>query len=310
MLVMKAITGDVDYMFQGAPLSKAPLFVENEQKAGYKTWFSTGHGSPGALYLNYTYEDETWREVVRDIRFRRALNLGINRDEIIQELYFGRAGKPEEFGWQSSRFDAEEAEKILDEMGMDKRDAEGYRLSPSGNEFEMFIEVVAWSDDYVSITELLVEYLKDLGIRTNMKQIPPSLLGEKWGNNTFMGVLGWAHAELWPNVSAESMDPGYFGYGRAWVTYINSDGEQGEEPPAWINEFYELDSRLTAIPPGDPRRAEVVQDFKAWYNENIPTLICIAGIQDPVIASAKLGNIPESGYGLSATFSAEQFFFE
>ena len=43
--------------------------------------------------INITYEDEVWRQVVRDIRFRQALNLSLNRQEIIDTLYVGD-GKP------------------------------------------------------------------------------------------------------------------------------------------------------------------------------------------------------------------------
>ena len=46
-------------------------------------------GSQIALYPNLNAEDAEWRKLMRDVRFRRALSLGINRHEINEVVYFG-----------------------------------------------------------------------------------------------------------------------------------------------------------------------------------------------------------------------------
>ena len=51
----------------------------------------TGPGSQLALYPNLNVTDETWRGLVRDVRFRRALSLAVDRHEINQAIYFGLA---------------------------------------------------------------------------------------------------------------------------------------------------------------------------------------------------------------------------
>ena len=51
----------------------------------------TGPGSQLALYPNLNVNDAVWRELVRDVRFRRALSLAIDRHEINQVIYFGLA---------------------------------------------------------------------------------------------------------------------------------------------------------------------------------------------------------------------------
>ncbi|MCZ6481799.1 MAG: ABC transporter substrate-binding protein, partial [Alphaproteobacteria bacterium] len=50
-------------------------------------------GSKVALFPNLNAEDPAWRALLRDVRFRRALSLGINRQTINQILYFG-LGRP------------------------------------------------------------------------------------------------------------------------------------------------------------------------------------------------------------------------
>ena len=51
----------------------------------------TGPGSQLALYPNLNVDDPAWRSLVRDVRFRRALSLAVNRHEINQVIYFGLA---------------------------------------------------------------------------------------------------------------------------------------------------------------------------------------------------------------------------
>jgi peptide/nickel transport system substrate-binding protein len=63
-----------------------------EEASGYhvRLW-RTGPGSQLALYPNLNASDDAWRKLMRDVRFRRALSLAIDRHEINQALYFGLA---------------------------------------------------------------------------------------------------------------------------------------------------------------------------------------------------------------------------
>ena len=44
-------------------------------------------GSQVALYPNLNVNDEVWRAVLRDQRFRRALSMATNRHELNQVIY-------------------------------------------------------------------------------------------------------------------------------------------------------------------------------------------------------------------------------
>ncbi|MCB1456755.1 MAG: hypothetical protein KDJ51_11320, partial [Nitratireductor sp.] len=43
------------------------------------------------LFPNLNAQDTVWRGLMRDVRFRRALSLAIDRDEINEVIYFGLA---------------------------------------------------------------------------------------------------------------------------------------------------------------------------------------------------------------------------
>ena len=94
------------------------------------------------------------REIFQDIRFRRALSLAINRDEINESVFFGVAVprqatlhsgatfyKPE-WGEEHpyARYDPAAAQELLDEMGLTERDADGFRLRPDGKTALLIIE--------------------------------------------------------------------------------------------------------------------------------------------------------------------------
>ena len=110
--------------------------------------WNTTLGSHIALYPNLNVRDPVWRRLVRDVRFRRALSLAINRSEINQVIYFGfaREGndtvspdcplfKPE-YSTAWAEFDLESANSLLDARGVTKRDDDGVGLVPEGRPFE------------------------------------------------------------------------------------------------------------------------------------------------------------------------------
>ena len=47
--------------------------------------------NPVVHAFNFAFEDPVWRQLAGDLRFRQALNLAINRAEIIDAVYYGFA---------------------------------------------------------------------------------------------------------------------------------------------------------------------------------------------------------------------------
>ncbi len=52
------------------------------------------HVDSSGLRLNQTFDDPKWQEVVRDIRFRQAVSMAINRQELIDTIYYTYASLP------------------------------------------------------------------------------------------------------------------------------------------------------------------------------------------------------------------------
>ena len=65
-------------------MADAPLLLENQEKGGY-----TIHLKPKiamhAISFNVTSADEAKRAVFGDLRFRQAMSIAINREELVEK---------------------------------------------------------------------------------------------------------------------------------------------------------------------------------------------------------------------------------
>ena len=121
------------------------LPAEERQDIGHQgILWESGSGSQLALYPNLNASDEPWRKLMRDVRFRRALSLAIDRDEL-NEVRLPRPGQAvQQHGHgalgavqarvrdQVGELRPKLANKLLDEVGLNKRGADGIRLLPDG----------------------------------------------------------------------------------------------------------------------------------------------------------------------------------
>lgn len=194
MVEMYAITGETDWLREQASLSSMPLYREHEERAGYRTIILENHLAPTIIKLNPTYEDEMWQELANDVRFRRALNMAIDREEIIDVVYFGLASPPET---TPGDYNPEKAEQILDELGMDERDGDGFRLAPNGEQFEIYIEYADMAADFTPVLELVVEHFQEIGINTSMQMRSAELFFQKAAANELQASIFWRSQPQW-----------------------------------------------------------------------------------------------------------------
>ena len=151
LIPAKVKAGEIDLQARGLAFDQAATLKRGEEEGDYamRLW-SAGTASDIALYPNLTYTDPVWREVLRDVRFRRALSLGIDRRIINRSLYFGLARESATAPLPSSplydaalsqayaAYDPEEANRLLDEMGLTERRGDGIppaaRWAPGGGD--------------------------------------------------------------------------------------------------------------------------------------------------------------------------------
>ena len=76
-------------------------------------------------------------------------------ENVNKNIYFGKYKLD---GLTDMDYDPAQANKLLDAIGMDKRDSEGFRLDMNGDRFEFLIETADISPDFIPLGELLKLY--------------------------------------------------------------------------------------------------------------------------------------------------------
>lgn len=307
MVNQRVLNGDVDFLRESTGLVKVPLYKENEERGGFRTILTDMHVDSSILYLNQTFPDETWRKVAQDLRFRQALSLAINRDEIIESVYYGFASKPlVSVGEEFSEYNIEKANALLDEMGLTERDANGMRMV-DGKPFSILLEHGAHAPDLSPVAELLAEQLKDIGIDLQVKQIDPNLWAQRRDANELMATVFWGHDQGWDSdYSGNAMDR----VGRAWQLWYNTNGAEGEEPPQWVKDMYALDAARWSSVSGSDEFNKLKEETFAWSRANLPMITIVEQVKYPMIAAKNLRNVANAGYAIASNFAGEQLWFE
>ena len=300
---LKVLAGEVDFLREDATLDKLDLYKENEDRAGYEIVLLDMHVSPTDARLNLTFDDPVWRQVVGDVRFRTALSHAINRDEIIDAIYFGFA-TPSTF--VPSAYDPDMANRLLDEVGLDQRDDQGFRLGPDGKTFEIPFEIAMHATDMVPVTEMISEYWKDVGIKTTMKTIEPGLQRTRRNANELQADMGWHHGpELWWGALWDFVPSGY---GMRWHTWFQTAGAEGEEPPDDVKAFIAAMDR--SIARSGAEREAAIDEVRQMMQENVYIILNVEDVKYPLVVNKNLGNVPTGGFAIAANFAGEQLFFK
>ena len=147
VLNLRAIAGQYDLQERHTAMTKLPVFLENRDKVGYDVRLDPAlNGSDATLQINHAYEaDPEVAKWLHTADFRRALSMGIDRDQLNETFWLG-IGTPGSIApadstpynpgpeWRKkwSTLDVKQANALLDKIGLSKKDGEGYRLRVDG----------------------------------------------------------------------------------------------------------------------------------------------------------------------------------
>ena len=331
---LRAIAGDYTH-FGWGNLSSFPTYRENEEAGNYRTMtIEYSRGNEYAMMFNFTIDDPVLRELFWDVRFRQAMSLAINRDEINDLVYFGLATPSQAApvpssafyeDWMSTnyaQYDPDLANQLLDELGLDQRDSEGFRLRPDGETLFINFQAFVPEDTWRRIGELVTSYWNDVGVKSQYKIIDAGLRDQLRDANEFIvgghgfdttdiGDYGTGYNNYLPHWSQR-------GSGVPWETWFDTDGEEGEEPPPEIQELHDLADQLLAVPFGSE---EWLALGKELYTKEFEGLYMIGTIQrppQPLLFRTNLRNTPPNdtqaqwswSYRQWVMFMPEQWYFE
>ncbi len=332
MVNAKIITGAVDFGLFGTQVPKYPLYKANAEKGNYRVL--DYHKSDGAdifFDFNLCSKDPVLRKIFRDVRFRRAMSLAINREEINDTLYFGMATPramtvipyskyfEPEFAKAYAEYDPKKANALLDEIGLDKRDKEGYRLRPDGKRLVLIIEHCEPSDMATPITEMVREYWAALGIQVKIKLDTRELLSTRAAANE-IDVSEWTGSRSIFTFPKEPLNwtpvrPGdEVIWSNEWSRWYVTEGKAGEEPPEEIKELHELWEKMKTTM-DEEERIRLGKELLRRGAENVWTIGTVGMAPKPCVVRKNLRNIPKTalkGYDIMRLVPRhpEQFFFK
>lgn len=312
LIPAKAAAGESDLQARNIFMSHYTFLKQAEEKKNFKTLlWSTALGSKVALYPNMHHKDPVWRGLFRDVRFRRALSLATDRDEINQVIYFGLAHPAnntvlaesplfrEELQTAWADFDPDKAEALLDEIGLDKRDKDGVRLLPDGRRLEIVIETAGEETEQVDVLELLHDTWFDAGIKIFTR---PSQR-EVFRNRVFSGETMMA---VWFGVDngivSADMSPAEFAPTRQiqyqwpkWGQYFETGGKAGEEIDLDApRELFDL-FRQWRVARSTDERTKIWQRILDIHADQVFTIGIVCCTKQPVVVNNRLKNVPREG---------------
>jgi peptide/nickel transport system substrate-binding protein len=251
--LLKLVNSEVTYKAQALNLDYAPLLLEN-QEAGNFTVTLRPEISMGVFAFNVTSEDPEKRKVFNDLRFRQAMSVALNRDEINEVVFFGlgvtgqyTAFSPlptfvtEEMAQSYAQFDPDMANALLDEIGMVDVDGDGMRELPNGDPLVLNMQVPTQAIS-IKLVELVGQNWSDVGINNTVKEVTTDEFRTSQTANQLDVVMygkGQPLAVILGN--AELFQPPFENYfsirtGMLWAEFIDTNGASGVEPPAYVYE--------------------------------------------------------------------------
>jgi len=287
-------------------------FLKAGESAGdyhVRLW-RTGPGSQLALYPNLNVNDPVWRKIIRDVRFRRALSLAIDRHEINQALYFGLAIEgqntvlPQSPLFRAeyraySNFDIVAANKLLDEIGLTERDSDGMRLLPDGRPASIIVEDSGESTEKSDVLELIRDSWRRIGIQLYTKPAQLTLFRRRvFSGETLMSIdkgienglatAAMSPAEFAPTAQEQLEWP-------KWGEYAETQGHSGERPDlpeaAKLKELYLSWLATTS----EEDQARIWHEMLQIWSDQVFSIGLIAGVLQPVVVNDRLKNVPSEG---------------
>jgi len=274
VLVTKTLAGEIDFQDRhlAIPTNK-PLLYHGREQGGYE-FFDEIPTSPNYMVLmfNQTHPDRTLRDIFQNKNFRIGLSHAINRQDILDVLWYGQGEvaqtsvQPgsiyynERLAKQYTEYDLELANKYLDKV-LPERGSDGMRRRPDGKPFSFTFTYSAAIPEFGDALLLISTEWRKVGIDMRPTALDRTLVAVRRNAGVLDGVVwrrgGGAGQEVvldprwWFPFNIES----YY-WAPAWAAwYLNADPAsaqvQPEKPPAAALQQMELYERLQATPEFD-----------------------------------------------------------
>ena len=303
--LLKVMSGELDFASgMSFDTQDMPMLYDYADEGGYTIQKVEKPYNPTyfCLFVNQNYQgDPEVADVLRNLKFREALSVAIDREELNEFMGLGQcepvqatvpASHPagsEELRYYMTQFDPDLANKLLDEAGLTNRDSEGFRTLPSGKKFTLVVSprVRPQAD------EIMKPHFEDVGVRVNISVEESSF----WFQNKNSGMhmisqygLGNGNPELrdtwWIPINQNAYWAPMNGL------YESTGGAQGDKPTGDIAEII-AKYRQFQGEPNDAKRLELLKWVVDKITRNLYMIGTISRPPEPIVVGKHFHNVPK-----------------
>jgi peptide/nickel transport system substrate-binding protein len=176
--------GNIDLLSLGPNNVGQAINLENE--AGVEIRVADPFVTTSFITLNQDVEDENLQKLFRDVRFRRAIAHAINRELIMQDILPDRApyffisdsffhpDSPffDESATAKFEFSLQQANALLNEIGLPDRDGDGIREFDDGSPLHFRMITNDNNPNRIATGEFLRDHIAAIGVQIDFEALP------------------------------------------------------------------------------------------------------------------------------------------
>jgi peptide/nickel transport system substrate-binding protein len=265
--LLKLVNAEADFKAQSLQLSTAPLLLENQEKGNYKVDLRP-EITISTFSFNVTHENLEKRKVFGDLRFRQAMSVAMNREEINEVAFFGMGEAKQYVGfspapdfvderWKQhyAQYDPALATKLLTQMGMKDVDGDGFLEMPNGEKLVINLQFAVQGVP-AALVELVGQHWGAVGIQTTVKEVTPDEFRSAQSANK-LDVSMWRKGQPLAVIlgTSEMWVPPYQDYfnlrtGMLWAEWVDTNGASGVEPPDYAKQLMQDINAFQSTPVG------------------------------------------------------------
>ncbi|NPV08488.1 MAG: ABC transporter substrate-binding protein [Anaerolineae bacterium] len=324
MISMKALAGELSYQARNIAFSDMPLYMDNREKGDYRVIKKMGENVGFTIFPNQTLVgDDGMLALIKDIRFRKALNLAIDRDELNELIYLGERtdipaifplleGESELF--EHLTLDVDAANALLDEMGLEMG-ADGVRLRPDGGQLIIKLDMFS-SKELMDAAELVTNYWTAIGVKTSPEEVSYDLWWPRIYSHeyAFCGYVKDGLQKLACYVYLRSYAPVDHStyWAPAWGQWYQTGGLEGVEPDHEDARKGQLLFDEAKVTVDTNKLLDILAEIQRLDLRNIWEVLTVGAGPGITIVKNNFRNVPEVPFSLlhDSDNWAEQYFIK
>ncbi len=205
-----------------------------------------------------------------------------------------------------AKHDPKKANEFLDEMGLIKRDDDGYRLFPTGQRVEVIVETAGENTLQSDILELIQDQWHAIGVKLIIRGSQRDVMRRR-------AIAGLAVMTIWngldnavasPQMSPSELIPSSQSNLQwpQWGMFLSSKGNKGEKPDlAPVLEMLKA-AKSWSTATSSAEKAKAWHTILSIYSDNVFSIGIINGALQPIVVKSNIRNVPDEAiYAYSPT---------